>query len=122
MLLDGKVVVITGAGRGIGREDDPGALPQASPLLFDRGREHDELFPREQTTRLLRLLRARRKMRSLQSAQEVLRWRARRAEPFVFSTGYSDHALRDDHHDRPVLKKPFKPQELVDAFLRILSC
>lgn len=42
--------------------------------------------------------------------------------PFVFSTGYSDHALRDGYRDRPVLKKPFKSRELVDTFTRLLSC
>jgi CheY-like chemotaxis protein len=44
-----------------------------------------------------------------------------RGVPFVFSTGYSDHALRDGYRDRPVLKKPFKSQQLVDTFTRLLS-
>ena len=42
--------------------------------------------------------------------------------PFLFSTGYSDHALRVGYRDRPVLKKPFKSKELVDAFARLLAC
>ena len=46
---------------------------------------------------------------------------AARGVPFVFSTGYSDHALRDGYRDRPVLKKPFRPQEMVDAITRLLS-
>jgi hypothetical protein len=29
------------------------------------------------------------------------------AIPFVFSTGYSGHHMRDGYSDRPVLKKPF---------------
>jgi CheY-like chemotaxis protein len=46
---------------------------------------------------------------------------AARGVPFVFSTGYSDHALNADYHNRPVLKKPFKPQELIDIFTRVLT-
>ena len=41
--------------------------------------------------------------------------------PFVFSTGYSDHALGDAYADRPVLKKPFRYPELAVALSRILS-
>jgi|GEM_PF-3452975 len=41
--------------------------------------------------------------------------------PFVFSTGYSDHALGDAHADRPVLKKPFQYPELASALTRLLS-
>ena len=47
---------------------------------------------------------------------------AARGVPFVFSTGYSDHALKIGYRDRPVLTKPFKPQELVDTCLRLLAC
>jgi CheY-like chemotaxis protein len=44
-----------------------------------------------------------------------------RGVPFVFSTGYSDNALKDGYRDRPILKKPFKSQQLVDTFTRLLS-
>jgi len=35
--------------------------------------------------------------------------------PFVFSTGYSGRDMRDGHRDRPVLKKPFAYEELVEV-------
>jgi CheY-like chemotaxis protein len=35
--------------------------------------------------------------------------------PFVFSTGYSGRDMRDGHRDRPVLKKPFAYEELVQV-------
>jgi CheY-like chemotaxis protein len=35
--------------------------------------------------------------------------------PFVFSTGYSGGDMRDGHRDRPVLKKPFGYEELVEV-------
>ncbi len=41
--------------------------------------------------------------------------------PFVFSTGYSDHALGNTFADRPVLKKPFQYPELASALTRLLS-
>jgi CheY-like chemotaxis protein len=41
--------------------------------------------------------------------------------PFVFATGYSDHALGADYADRPVLKKPFRYPELASALSRLLS-
>ena len=46
---------------------------------------------------------------------------AARGVPFFFSTGYSDHALKDGYSDRLVVKKPFRPQELVDTFTRLLA-
>ncbi len=33
--------------------------------------------------------------------------------PFIFSTGYSGHDMRDGYRDRSILKKPFKFEELV---------
>jgi hypothetical protein len=63
----------------VGREDDPGALPQTGPLLFDRGREHEELFPGEDAARLLGFLLARRKVRALQGAKEPIGRQASRA-------------------------------------------
>ena len=46
---------------------------------------------------------------------------AARRVPFLFATGYSDHGLRDLYRDRPVLKKPYKPEELVDGLAHLLS-
>lgn len=37
---------------------------------------------------------------------------AARGVPFIFSTGYSGHDIRDGYRDRPILKKPFKFEEL----------
>ena len=41
--------------------------------------------------------------------------------PFVFATGYSDHALTGDYRDRPVLKKPFRARELVDCISLLIE-
>lgn len=43
-----------------------------------------------------------------------------RGVPFVFSTGYSGHDIRDGYRDRPVLKKPFRDDELGDVLARLL--
>jgi CheY-like chemotaxis protein len=45
---------------------------------------------------------------------------AARGVPFVFSTGYRDHAMEDGYRDRPVLKKPFMEQDLAEALTRLL--
>ena len=45
---------------------------------------------------------------------------AARGVPFVFSTGYSDHAMKDGYRDRPVLKKPFMAQDLAEILTRLL--
>lgn len=45
---------------------------------------------------------------------------AARGVPFVFSTGYSDHAMKDGYRDRPVLKKPFMTQDLAEILTRLL--
>jgi CheY-like chemotaxis protein len=47
---------------------------------------------------------------------------AARDVPFVFCTGYSQQSLRDGYRDRLVLRKPFKPRDLVDTVTRLLSC
>lgn len=41
--------------------------------------------------------------------------------PFVFSTGYSGHKIRDGYRDRPVLKKPFMDKELVKILTPLLT-
>jgi CheY-like chemotaxis protein len=46
---------------------------------------------------------------------------AARNVPFVFATGYSDHVTKEGYPGRPVLKKPFKFEELV-AVLARLAC
>jgi CheY-like chemotaxis protein len=46
---------------------------------------------------------------------------AARGVPFIFSTGYSAHDMRDGYRDRPVLKKPFKYEELVETLTRLLA-
>ena len=45
---------------------------------------------------------------------------AARGVPFVFSTGYSALDVRSGYRDRPVLKKPFPYEELVEIFTRLL--
>jgi CheY-like chemotaxis protein len=46
---------------------------------------------------------------------------AARGVPFVFSTGYSALDMRDGYRKRPVLKKPFPYEELVEVLTRLLS-
>jgi CheY-like chemotaxis protein len=41
--------------------------------------------------------------------------------PFIFVTGYSDHALPDEFRDRPHLQKPFAPDRLQGAIERARS-
>jgi CheY-like chemotaxis protein len=45
---------------------------------------------------------------------------AARGVPFVFSTGHSTLDLSDGYGDRPMLKKPFQYEELVEGFTRLL--
>ena len=40
--------------------------------------------------------------------------------PFVYSTGNTGQSLRGGYSDRPVLKKPFKYEELVAVLTRLL--
>ena len=42
-----------------------------------------------------------------------------RGVPFVYSTGNTSHNLRDGYSDRPVLKKPFKYDELAAILTRL---
>jgi len=44
-----------------------------------------------------------------------------RGVPFVFSTGYSGLDVSDGYGDRPVLKKPFPYEELVEILTRLLQ-
>ena len=45
---------------------------------------------------------------------------AARGVPFVFATGYGGLDIGEDYRDRPVLKKPFKYEELVEILTRLL--
>lgn len=41
--------------------------------------------------------------------------------PFAFSTGYSDGGMRDDYRDRPVLRKPYRHERLVQILSGLLA-
>jgi CheY-like chemotaxis protein len=45
---------------------------------------------------------------------------AARGVPFVFSTGYSGHDMRDGYRDRPLLMKPVQYEKLAEVFTLIL--
>jgi CheY-like chemotaxis protein len=45
---------------------------------------------------------------------------AARGVPFVFATGYSGRNMREGHRDRPVLKKPFPYEQLVEVLTGLL--
>jgi DNA-binding response OmpR family regulator len=40
---------------------------------------------------------------------------SRRQIPFVFVTGYGPATLPDEHHDRPMIRKPFRIDELLSV-------
>ena len=44
---------------------------------------------------------------------------AARGIPFFYSTGNTSRSLRDGYSDRPVLKKPFKYEELAAILTRV---
>jgi len=44
-----------------------------------------------------------------------------RGVPFAFSTGYSAAGIRNDHRDRPVLRKPYQHAELVRIVTGLLA-
>src|SRR6478736_6007994 len=46
---------------------------------------------------------------------------AARDVPFAFSTGYSEHHPSESGLDRPVLRKPFKYEELGEILARVLG-
>ena len=45
---------------------------------------------------------------------------AARGTPFVFSTGYGARGIPDRHCARPVLQKPFRPDELKRALADVM--
>jgi CheY-like chemotaxis protein len=44
-----------------------------------------------------------------------------RGVAFAFSTGYSGEDMRDGYRDRPVLRKPYRYEELAGVLARLLS-
>jgi len=46
---------------------------------------------------------------------------AARGVPFVFTTGYGAHFLRDGYRERPILKKPFAYEDLGHMLTRLLA-
>jgi hypothetical protein len=42
-----------------------------------------------------------------------------RGVPFVYSTGNTGHSLREGYPDQPVLKKPFKYEDLAAILSRL---
>ena len=46
---------------------------------------------------------------------------ALRSIPFIFVTGYGQSGIRPAYHDRPILPKPFRQQELRLAIERLAS-
>ena len=53
-------------------------------------------------------------------SHEVADALAARSVPFVFCTGYSSLEMKDAYRDRPVLKKPFMYEALVEILTRLL--
>jgi CheY-like chemotaxis protein len=45
---------------------------------------------------------------------------AARGVPFVFATGNSVHEIREGYRHRPVIRKPFKAEKLVEALTALL--
>jgi DNA-binding NtrC family response regulator len=41
--------------------------------------------------------------------------------PFVFATGGSEHETSVEHRDRPMLKKPFQFEKMVEILTRLLT-
>ena len=44
-----------------------------------------------------------------------------RGVPFVFSTGTTDHNMRDGYRDHSVVRKPFSHEKLAEALTRLLA-
>jgi CheY-like chemotaxis protein len=44
-----------------------------------------------------------------------------RGVPFVYCTGDNGHRFGDVHQDKPVLKKPFKYEKLIEILTRLVS-
>jgi CheY-like chemotaxis protein len=46
---------------------------------------------------------------------------AARGVPFIFSTGYTGQDMREGYRDRPVLKKPFRYEDLTGVLSRLFA-
>src|SRR5665213_2757687 len=46
---------------------------------------------------------------------------AARRVPFIFATGYTGQDMREGYRDRPVLKKPFRYEDLTGVLSRLLA-
>ena len=46
---------------------------------------------------------------------------SQRGIPFTFSTGYSDHGERVEFANRPVLRKPYLPEDMAAVFKQLLD-
>jgi DNA-binding LytR/AlgR family response regulator len=56
-----------------------------------------------------------------ESTVDFARALTRHPMPIVFSTGYGRHGVPADLRDRPVLAKPFKPEDLRQAIECVLK-
>jgi CheY-like chemotaxis protein len=46
---------------------------------------------------------------------------AERGVPFIFVSGYGEHALEAPHQSRPVIQKPFSPESIAGTLLSVLK-
>ena len=46
---------------------------------------------------------------------------AARGVPFAFSTGYGNEGMMDEYRERPVLRKPYREDGLIEIFTRLLE-
>lgn len=46
---------------------------------------------------------------------------AARGVPFVFATGYSDHGIRENYPESPVLTKPYRYEDLVTMLTSLIA-
>lgn len=46
---------------------------------------------------------------------------AERGVPFLFVSGYGEQGLEAPHQNRPVIQKPFSPELIAEALLKVLN-
>jgi two-component SAPR family response regulator len=46
---------------------------------------------------------------------------AERGVPFLFVSGYGEHALEAPHQNRPIIQKPFSPEAIAEALRKALE-
>lgn len=44
-----------------------------------------------------------------------------RGVPFIFATGYVGHDMSGGYGDRPLLRKPFRPAQMAEAFTHLFT-